>query len=50
VEHGRIDLDKKKKGAVARAPDGKQSTTTHAIKSVGGKKVLTRIRFLCGHH
>jgi hypothetical protein len=53
LEHDRIDLDKKKKGAVARAADatdGKRSTTTHAIKSVGGKKVLTRVRFLCGHH
>src|SRR4029077_15731233 len=42
LEHDRIDLDKKKKGAVASAAgatDGKRSATTHAIKTVGGKKV-----------
>jgi len=44
LKHDRIDLDKKKKGAVASprgATDGKRSTATHAIESVGGKKVLT---------
>jgi hypothetical protein len=53
LEHDRIDLDKKKKSAVASAAgttDGKRSATTHAIKTVGGKKVLRRVRFLCGHH
>jgi hypothetical protein len=43
--HGRIDLGKAKKGAVASVkPAGE---TTHAIRSVGGKKVLRRIRFRC---
>ena len=53
LEHDRIDLDKKKKGAVASPPgatDGKRITATHAIESVGGKKVLTRVRLFCGHH
>jgi len=48
LEHGRIDLGKskaKKKSAIASS---KQiGTTTHAIKTVGGKKVLRRIRFQC---
>jgi hypothetical protein len=48
LEHDRIALDKKKTGAVAGA-GGKQTSTTHAVKNVGGKKVLMRVRFLCGH-
>lgn len=67
LEHDRIDFGKKKKAAVAtrrslvadsgaaeggRSADGKRLSATHAVKSVGGKRVLTRIRFLCGspHH
>jgi hypothetical protein len=53
LKHDRIDLDKKKKVrwlAPPGATDGKRSTATHAIESVGGKKVLTRVRFFCGHH
>jgi hypothetical protein len=46
LEHGRIDLGKPKKGAVAAVD--REGGTTHAIKSVGGKKVLRRIRFQCG--
>jgi hypothetical protein len=40
----------RKKGLVAAAADGASSNNinTHAIRTVGGKKVLTRIRFLCG--
>jgi Fungalysin metallopeptidase (M36) len=45
LEHGRIDLGKPKKGAVASV--NREGDTTHAIKSVGGKKVLRRIRFRC---
>jgi hypothetical protein len=44
VQLDRIDFGKTKKGAVsASAPDG----TTHEIRSVGGKKVLRRVRFQC---
>jgi hypothetical protein len=48
LKHDRIDLGKKtkKKGLVASL-DG-ESHATHAIKTVGGKKVLRRIRFRCG--
>lgn len=49
LEHDRIDLDKKKKSATASAAaDGKKNAATHAVKSVGGKKMLTRVRFHCG--
>lgn len=51
LEHDRIDLDKKKTSAIAmamaNADDGKKNAATHAVKNVGGKKVLTRIRFEC---
>jgi hypothetical protein len=50
LEHDRIDLGKKKKSAIASAADGKKNAATHAVKSVGGKKVLTRVRFHCGGH
>jgi hypothetical protein len=49
LKHGRIDLAKKKTGAVAGVA-GESTSATHAIKHVGGKKVLKRVRFLCGHH
>jgi len=52
VEHDRIDLGRKKKSATARGmvagggpiPDH----ITHVIRRVGGKRVLQRVRFLCG--
>jgi hypothetical protein len=44
VEHDRIDFGRAKAGArETRPPDG----ITHEVKSVGGKKVLRRIRFQC---
>jgi hypothetical protein len=46
LAHDRIELGKPKKRAFAAATgDGH---TTHAIRTVGGKKVLKRIRFRCG--
>jgi hypothetical protein len=45
LEHRRIDLGTSKKGAVSDATH--PSHTTHAIRSVGGKKVLKRVRFQC---
>src|SRR5262249_17026974 len=42
----RIKLDKKGRGAVAAAPN--PQAHTHAIRTVGGKKVLVRLRFMCG--
>jgi len=54
VAHDRIDFgDKKKKktaakrGMVAGAAAA-EDHTTHVIRRVGGKKVLERVRFLCG--
>ncbi len=52
VAHDRIDYGGKKKTASKRGmvagggatPDH----TTHVIRRVGGKKVLQRVRFLCG--
>jgi len=46
VAHNRIGFGGKARGAVARRefPDH----VTHVVKSVGGKKVLQRVRFLCG--
>lgn len=51
LAHGRIELGKpgkpkRAKGIVAGA--GRIGGTTHRIKTVGGKKVLQRFRFLCG--
>ena len=44
VEHDRIDFGRAKAGARETRPaDG----ITHEVKSVGGKKVLRRIRFQC---
>jgi hypothetical protein len=55
LRNGRIALDggakkaAKKRGLVAAAADAASNNiSTHAIRTVGGKKVLTRIRFLCG--
>ena len=49
LSHGRIAMDgKKPKSAMA----GKAKTPfipTHVIRSKGGKKVLERVRFVCGH-
>jgi hypothetical protein len=48
LQHDRIALDdkkSKKKGLVASLGDGRHAT--HAIRTVGGKKVLRRIRFRC---
>jgi Fungalysin metallopeptidase (M36) len=49
LEHGRIELGKPKKRAMAAAaaPDQHPKHTTHAIKTVGGTKVLKRVRFQC---
>lgn len=39
----------KKRGMVAAAADAASNNiSTHTIRTIGGKKVLTRIRFLCG--
>ena len=53
VEHDRIDLGRRKKsGAKKRGMvaggEAAADHTTHVIKRVGGKKVLQRVRFLCG--
>jgi hypothetical protein len=53
VEHDRIDFGRekksgaKKRGMVAGG-DAAVDPTTHVIKRVGGKKMLQRVRFLCG--
>jgi hypothetical protein len=47
LEHDRIEVGKAKKSAVAASTHFGRAT--HAIKSVGGKKVLQRIRFQCGN-
>jgi hypothetical protein len=54
LKNGRIALDGRpkagaKKSLMAAMPKPKSNNVpTHVIRSVGGKKVLTRIRFLCG--
>jgi hypothetical protein len=53
VAHDRIDFGRRKKsGAKKRGMvaggDAAADHTTHVIKRVGGKKVLQRVRFLCG--
>jgi hypothetical protein len=53
VEHDRIDFGGKKKAAakprgIVAGGSGAADPTTHVIKRVGGKKVLQRVRFLCG--
>jgi len=51
VEHDRIDYGRAKKSAPRRravAGRGLADHTTHVIRRVGGKKVLQRVRFLCG--
>jgi hypothetical protein len=45
LEHRRIDLGKSNRGAVSTGTH--PSHTTHAIASVGGNKVLKRVRFQC---
>jgi len=45
LAHGRIAFAKPKKSAFAAV--GPDTHTTHVIKTVGGKKVLERVRFLC---
>lgn len=50
LEHGQIDLSKTKKSAAKKslvAAVSQADTPTHAVKTVGGKKVLHRIRFNC---
>ncbi|HKP85929.1 MAG TPA: M36 family metallopeptidase [Blastocatellia bacterium] len=46
MEHNRIAFDGARRGAVATTKVGEMPT--HTITTRGGKKVLTRIRFLCG--
>ena len=48
LANGRIAFGAKAKSAVL--PGGKEAPQpyTHVIRSLGGKKVLTRVRFLCG--
>jgi len=52
LAHDRIDWggtkkrSSRKRGIVA-APSGRDTQATHTIESVGGKKVLSRVRFLC---
>src|SRR5262249_15016443 len=46
LEHDRIDLGKKKKKKSLVASEH-NARPTHAIKKVGNKKVLERIRFQC---
>ncbi|MDB5578764.1 MAG: hypothetical protein JWR80_3940 [Bradyrhizobium sp.] len=50
LKNGRIALGPKtgaKKSLVAATPKS-NDVPTHVIRTVGGKKVLTRIRFMCG--
>jgi hypothetical protein len=46
LKQGAIDFGKKSKGAVAFAKTS-ISPVTHKIKTVGGKRVLTRFRYAC---
>jgi hypothetical protein len=49
LKHGRIAMDgKKPKGAMA-AKAKTPYIPTHVIRNRGGKKVLERVRFVCGH-
>jgi hypothetical protein len=55
LENDRIALEGKpakaaaKKSLVGAMPTAKSNNVpTHVIRSVAGKRVLTRIRFLCG--
>ena len=45
VTHGRIDYGGK---AAARASSRSVSWHSHALRSIGGRRVLTRMRFACG--
>ncbi len=45
LEHDRIDLGKKKKKSLVASEE--DARPTHAVKKVGNKKVLERIRFQC---
>lgn len=48
VEHRRIAFPKS--GRAAAVASSYPQHTTHEIKSVGGKKVLQRVRFACTCH
>jgi hypothetical protein len=54
LKNGRIELEAKpkaaaKKSALAAMPKPRSNNVpTHVIRTVGGKKVLTRVRFMCG--
>ena len=50
LEHDRIDFSgtaRPRRAGMVAAPDGEKTKATHAIATSGGKKVLTRVRFLC---
>jgi hypothetical protein len=50
LNHGRIAMDgKKPKGAIAGKSRKTPFIPTHVIRNRGGKKVLERVRFVCGH-
>jgi hypothetical protein len=54
LKNGRIELGTKPRAATKRSlsaamPEPKSNNVpTHVIRTVGGKKVLTRVRFMCG--
>jgi hypothetical protein len=48
VAHGRIRFSSSSKGFAADAKSDYPDHVTHVVKSQGGKKVLQRIRFMCG--
>jgi hypothetical protein len=48
LKHDRIEIPGTRRGAVASTK--RSGKPTHAVKSVGGKKVLQRIRFQCFGH
>jgi hypothetical protein len=47
VAHRRIGYGRKAKKAAVAKRDFPEHVT-HVVKSVGGRKVLQRVRFLCG--
>ena len=50
LQHGRIAVDgKKPTGAIAAKAKKTPFIPTHVIRNRGGKKVLERVRFVCGH-
>ena len=48
LRNGRIALPRRRTRASVAADQDEPQPTTHAIRSSGNKKVLVRIRFLCG--